>query len=131
MPLPTYAFERTPFWTNSDASIYVTASTKSAKPKTKTKRQAKAKKQAKIKTEGTPAPTGPACLVHYGTALACAKVKLYCFPFAGGSSSAFANWARSSPDWLEVVAIEPADVQKVLHPHANTEPRYEVEAELI
>ncbi|WP_286202890.1 KR domain-containing protein [Rhizobium lusitanum] len=35
-----------------------------------------------------------------------AKVKLYCFPFAGGSAATFKHWSKNSPNWLDIVAIE-------------------------
>lgn len=34
------------------------------------------------------------------------RMKLYCFPYAGGSSRSFDGWARTAPDWLDIVAIE-------------------------
>ncbi|WP_010117950.1 thioesterase domain-containing protein, partial [Burkholderia oklahomensis] len=34
------------------------------------------------------------------------RMKLYCFPYAGGSSRSFDGWARIAPDWLDIVAIE-------------------------
>ncbi|KVK83968.1 type I polyketide synthase [Burkholderia sp. MSMB1498] len=34
------------------------------------------------------------------------RMKLYCFPYAGGSSRSFDGWARGAPAWLDIVAIE-------------------------
>lgn len=32
-----------------------------------------------------------------------AQLRLFCFPYAGGGASLFANWWRSVPRWIEVV----------------------------
>ncbi|MCW7538711.1 AMP-binding protein [Aquabacterium sp. A7-Y] len=83
-PLPTYPFERDSYWSRPQASIYVDA----------------------------PPPTGPTTAVAVSPWLVClrprpqAQLKLYCFPYAGGSSRSLEGWSRRAPDWLEVVAIE-------------------------
>jgi len=32
-----------------------------------------------------------------------ARIRLFCFPHAGGASSAFRHWSRQLPDWIDVV----------------------------
>jgi surfactin synthase thioesterase subunit len=82
--LPTYSFDRTSYWTKPDASIYVEA-------------------------DPVAAPGGSArvpALVRFA-ARPRARLKLYCFPYAGGNSAAFRKWAQAAPEWLDVVAVEP------------------------
>ena len=46
-------------------------------------------------------------LVRYGSERpAQIDIAVYCFPYAGGSSSAFAEWARACLAWMSVVAVE-------------------------
>ncbi|QFZ24631.1 type I polyketide synthase [Saccharothrix syringae] len=78
--LPTYSFEPTSYWTNPSASIHV-----DPRPQ-----------------ETAPAPTP---LVRFA-AKPDARVRLYCFPYAGGNSGAFRSWARTAPSWLDVIAVE-------------------------
>jgi surfactin synthase thioesterase subunit len=35
-----------------------------------------------------------------------ARVRLYCFPHAGGSASAFRGWAELLPEWVELIAVQ-------------------------
>src|SRR5262249_20990485 len=35
------------------------------------------------------------------------RIRLFCFPFAGGGSAVYRNWAQSIDPGIEVVAIEP------------------------
>ncbi len=35
-----------------------------------------------------------------------AKIKLYCFPYAGAGSMIFRTWTESLPDWIELWAIQ-------------------------
>ena len=96
-PLPGYAFERTSFWINPSASIYTDKSSSSG-----------GGKKAST-TRKKPVPTGPEspALVYYQPRKPEIKFKVYCLPYAGGSSQVFAAWARSSAQWLDVVAVEP------------------------
>ena len=94
MPIPGYSFDKTSFWKNAERSIYV-------KKKTGPKKAKKTKK-----TKAAPKPQATANLVHYGTQSSAQTIKVYCFPFAGGSSSAFADWARECPEWMGIVAVE-------------------------
>ena len=94
-PLPGYSFEKSSFWKHPEQSIYLATPTKKAAKKKKTK-----SKRAELQPAS-------ANLVRYGDLQsASATMKVYCFPYAGGSSSAFAKWARECPQWMEVVAIE-------------------------
>jgi medium-chain acyl-[acyl-carrier-protein] hydrolase len=34
------------------------------------------------------------------------KFRMFCFPFAGGSASAFLNWRNFLPDYIEVIAVQ-------------------------
>lgn len=43
-------------------------------------------------------------VVRFGSARG--KVRLFCFPYAGGSSAAFASWHKKLPDDVEVWAVE-------------------------
>ena len=88
--LPTYAFEAMTVWNNSAASIYV-----NNLPKTKTSKTKR--KKSKKKGSATPGTVGPA-LRKFDTlvfttqqkAVRCtAQMRIYCFPFAGGSARSF------------------------------------------
>lgn len=79
--LPTYRFDRISYWTRPDASIYV------------------------AETTATQLPAAPQWLESL-TNRQHAQFKLYCFPYAGGSSRSFASWASQAPHWLDVVAVE-------------------------
>lgn len=35
-----------------------------------------------------------------------AKLRLFCFPFAGGGSSIFRTWSMDLPDWIEVCPVQ-------------------------
>ena len=45
-------------------------------------------------------------LVRIGAARRDAALKLFCFPFAGGSALDFREWARNCPDAIELYAIQ-------------------------
>jgi len=83
--IPTYPFESSSYWVLPEASIYVTT------PLPSLPQPAQAVSSAWL-TRLTPNSR--------------AQAKLYCFPYAGGSSRSFEAWARMAPDWLDVVAIE-------------------------
>jgi medium-chain acyl-[acyl-carrier-protein] hydrolase len=34
-------------------------------------------------------------------------VRLFCFPFGGGTASVYQKWAERVPSWIEVIAVEP------------------------
>ncbi|MCF1436845.1 alpha/beta fold hydrolase [Agrobacterium vitis] len=82
--LPTYSFEKTSFWARPDKSIYVDPHATSIV---------------------VPEPNTARCLVRTTTKPA-ARIKLYCFPFAGGSAATFKHWSKNSPNWLDIVAVE-------------------------
>lgn len=88
--VPTYSFERTRCWTNPNASIYVSEGTAAALPE----------------VGGESADAGSDLLIRFVEKPA-ARLKLYCFPYAGGTSGAFRSWARGTPPWLDLVAVEP------------------------
>ncbi|WKB55889.1 type I polyketide synthase [Eleftheria terrae] len=88
--LPPYPFDPDSHWTRPQASIYVKAA-------------APAPAVAAV-TAAAAAPESP-WLVRLQPRPA-ARLKLYCFPYAGGSSRSLEGWARRAPDWLEVVAVE-------------------------
>lgn len=90
--LPTYRFERTSYWTRPEASAYVDH-----------EGGADAVDDA-AHTDATTQPAPP--LVRFVERPA-ARLRLYCFPFAGGDTSAFRSFARSAPSWLDVVAVRP------------------------
>lgn len=94
--VPGYSFERVSHWKHPDKSIYVTPNNAAKKRKHKQKEQHRKPNASKITTS----------LVRYGNHALAATTVVYCFTYAGGSSLAFANWARCSPAWLDVVAIE-------------------------
>ncbi|AKM45290.1 polyketide synthase [Burkholderia contaminans] len=82
-PLPGYPFERDSFWTRPEASIYVAAA------------------PARM-----PAPAAPTPWLVRAAPRPAPRIRLYCFPYAGGSSRSFDTWARTAPDWLDLVAVE-------------------------
>lgn len=44
-----------------------------------------------------------------------AKLRLFCFPYAGGGSSIFRTWSDDLPDWLEVCPVQlPARENRIL-----------------
>ncbi|GAA2000512.1 type I polyketide synthase [Nocardiopsis rhodophaea] len=94
--LPTYAFDRTRYWTRPEASAYVDTEPVDTTPE----------RSAADAAADRPDPA-PRRLVRSGSRPASA-VRLYCFPYAGGDAAAFRAWARTAPDWLDIVAVEPA-----------------------
>ncbi|MDG4767695.1 AMP-binding protein [Solwaraspora sp. WMMD406] len=102
--LPTYEFERTRYWTRPEASIYVggvvaagPGSVGDASPVVEPAGTAEG-----ADTDGTAAA---ARIVRFVTRPA-ATVTLYCFPYAGGGSTAFQSWAHAAPTWLDIVAVD-------------------------
>ena len=63
---------------------------------------------AEVITEAeSPRESDSPCLVRYQPhSHVSATCRLYCVPFAGGSSQVFASWATSAPSGVDVVAIE-------------------------
>lgn len=63
-----------------------------------------------------------------------AKVRLICFPYAGGSASVFHPWLQWLPEWVELHAVQlPGRAERIVEPHINTMQEYicGVKAELI
>ncbi|MCF3142729.1 polyketide synthase [Streptomyces platensis] len=87
--LPTYSFDRTSYWTRPDASPYVD------------------REPGAVPAGADTGATGqaPQQLVRF-VEKPSARMKLYCFPYAGGNSGAFRSWAHAAPQWLDVVAVE-------------------------
>ncbi|WP_040726469.1 type I polyketide synthase [Nocardiopsis chromatogenes] len=98
--LPTYSFDRTGYWTRPEASAYIEAG--HGRPE----HGAAAGAPSTPEAQGA-AGAGPRRLIRF-EARPESAVRLYCFPYAGGGSAAFRDWARTAPDWLDVVAVEPA-----------------------
>jgi acyl transferase domain-containing protein/surfactin synthase thioesterase subunit/non-ribosomal peptide synthetase component F/acyl carrier protein len=84
--LPTYSFDRTSYWTRPDASAYVD-------------------REPAVPAEGATGSMDKRQLVRFVERPG-ARLKLYCFPYAGGHSGAFRSWAHAAPRWLDVVAVE-------------------------
>lgn len=40
---------------------------------------------------------------------ATARLRLFCFPYAGGSAAAYGNWQNGLPDWVELCSVQPLD----------------------
>ncbi|WP_320069449.1 polyketide synthase [Micromonospora sp. RTGN7] len=87
--LPTYRFAPTSYWTRPEASVHV---------------------------DGAPARTtvGTGPLTRFADRPG-GRLRLYCFPYAGGGPDTFRSWAHAAPDWLDVVAVDPADVDLARH----------------
>lgn len=100
--VPTYSWDNVSHWENPQRSIYVDAlATESS-----------ASRQTLVPLAATAKPSSvppSLLLVRYATAAAAAAVQLYCFPYAGGSSRVFEEWAtsRAKYPWMEIVAVEP------------------------
>eukprot|EP00040_Diaphanoeca_grandis_P024578 m.135297 g.135297 ORF g.135297 m.135297 type:complete len:2787 (+) comp29787_c4_seq1:169-8529(+) len=107
--MPTYAWKPTVHWKNAERSIYVKSCTVPCRPKSPNKKRVTIMKT--VVADGLE-DDDHNILVRYSPLTARAKrgavVRLYCFPYAGGSARAFESWANSSacPSWLEVVAVE-------------------------
>ncbi|HEX2419741.1 MAG TPA: beta-ketoacyl synthase N-terminal-like domain-containing protein, partial [Micromonosporaceae bacterium] len=92
--LPTYSFDRTSYWTRPEVSIYVD------------------REQRAVTAEdgiGSASQAGQVSprLIRF-VEKPSARIKLYCFPYAGGRSGAFRSWAHVAPQWLDIVAVEPS-----------------------
>ena len=105
--MPTYNWNEGTHWRNPAASVYVKELAPQpgfmAKQKRADAQHAKNKKKARAPVSNV--------LVRYSNGtkrLAATPTRLYCFPYAGGSSRAFETWANAPerPDWLDVVAVE-------------------------
>lgn len=63
-----------------------------------------------------------------------AKVRLICFPYAGGSASVFHPWLKWLPEWVELHAVQlPGRAERIGEPHINSMQEYirGIEAELV
>eukprot|EP01064_Diplonema_japonicum_P035889 TRINITY_DN7895_c4_g1_i2.p1 TRINITY_DN7895_c4_g1~~TRINITY_DN7895_c4_g1_i2.p1 ORF type:complete len:2605 (+),score=608.25 TRINITY_DN7895_c4_g1_i2:118-7932(+) len=85
--VPGYHFERTSFWVNPKASTYVDED------------EASAPAPAPVKV----VEANENILVRFGKANETPALRMYCLPFAGGSSRAFERWQFAHVD---VVAVE-------------------------
>ena len=98
LALPTYSFDPAVHWVNPQASMYV-------------RPDAEAVAAAQVALDAAaavkPSPAAPQ-LVRLRPAIAPEKkwVTSYCLAYAGGSTTAFAEFARAAPEWMEVVGIE-------------------------
>ncbi|MGI8666145.1 MAG: beta-ketoacyl synthase N-terminal-like domain-containing protein [Jatrophihabitans sp.] len=88
--LPPYSFDRTSYWTEPDASIYVR----------------REDRPAGLGADPVSADDAQRQLVRFVEKPA-ARVRLYCFAYAGGDTGAFRSWAHAAPRWLDVVAVRP------------------------
>lgn len=86
--LPTYGFDRPSYWTRPEASIYVDREPAASAP-----------------DDVGSAPSSPEPLVRFADKPG-ARMTLYCFAYAGGSSGTFRSWAHAAPQWLDLVAVE-------------------------
>jgi len=92
--LPPYSFDRTSYWTRPQASVYVDEEPASGRP------------AGLAGGSGSGSPDDAAWpLVRFASRPG-AALRLYCFPYAGGSSRVFQAWAHAAPAWLDVVAVE-------------------------
>lgn len=111
---PGYSFERTSYWTKPEASPYVDLYGGRAAEDPGTGREvgavAGAVAGARAAAAGCVAGSGDEDaarqLVRF-VEKPDARMRLYCFPYAGGNSGAFRSWAHLAPPWLDVVAVEP------------------------
>ena len=87
--LPTYSFDRTSYWIRPEASVYVDRDPGADL----------------AESESGASGGAPQRLVRFARKPD-ARVRLYCFPYAGGSSGVFQSWAHAAPPWLDVVAVE-------------------------
>ncbi|KVL62023.1 type I polyketide synthase [Burkholderia ubonensis] len=106
-PLPAYSFERDSYWTRPEASIYVDAAPASveAEASTGTCSGECACDAASASLIDPPHARASRWLARPRPRRR-PRMKLYCFPYAGGSSRSFDGWARTAPDWLDIVAVE-------------------------
>lgn len=93
--VPSYQWEQSSHWSHPGRSIYVNDDSSST-----------VATAAALKSS---APDSPLLVRFNQSHGAVPRVILYCFPYAGGSSSVFKDWAMAASllPWLEVVAIEP------------------------
>ena len=93
VPLPGYAFEKTSFWVNPRASVYVEAAEGDAAP-------------AAAAATAEPSPRLVVFSQQDEEEAAEVSLRLYCFPYAGGSSRAFEAWGGLLSERIEVVGVE-------------------------
>lgn len=100
--LPTYAFEPDRYWVAPHRSIHAAL----PEPTPPLPTPATACAEAVIESAiSAVAPTSP-WLVRLGAPRTTARLRLYCFAFAGGGSRAFDDWSRTFPPTIDVVAVE-------------------------
>ncbi|KAJ9472607.1 PKTS1 [Diplonema papillatum] len=89
--LPGYSFEKTSFWVNPQASIYVEST------------------DAPVRAVAVAAvqPVDTDMLIRFAKeAPKSPSLRMYCLPFAGGSSRAFEKWSSILHADIDVVAVE-------------------------
>lgn len=97
--LPTYSFEPAVHWTNASASMYVPSTAAEVH-------------EAQVALDAADAADGAAdgaepLLVRLHAAVDERRwATAYCLAYAGGSTAAFADFAKGAPEWLEVVGVE-------------------------
>jgi len=124
--LPTYAFQRKSFWVNPLASSYVNPSPEEDEPDTEatTHDSATCMEEELEEEEEEEELVEVPCIVRYkkkrGQDLL--KLRLYCAPFAGGSSQVFSTWASLAPYWLDVACLElPGRAGRIDEPRPHDE----------
>lgn len=54
-----------------------------------------------------------------------AKVRLFCFPYAGGSASGFHSWLQWLPEWVELHIVQlPGRAERMAEPNINNMKEY-------
>ena len=113
--LPTYAFEPMTVWSKASASIYVSDYSQTKKSKTKIKKSKKKGSAKPAKGLSSPRKLDTLAFMTQQIAVRCkAQMRIYCFPFAGGSARSFAQAYKEGvfqlhghPEGtIDVVAVE-------------------------
>jgi acyl transferase domain-containing protein/surfactin synthase thioesterase subunit/non-ribosomal peptide synthetase component F/acyl carrier protein len=98
--LPTYRFDPASHWTRPEASAYVTVPDVTVPDVTVAESGSCAGTETAAAVPGTTRR-----LVRFAERPG-ARLRLYCFPYAGGNAGTFRSWAAAAAPWIDLVAVQ-------------------------
>ena len=100
IPLPGYSFDPISCWVRPNASIYVDGS------EVPSENTGGLEDSNEYAADVSAEATEPRLVRYRENSWVDARCRLYCIPFAGGSSQVFSSWAIAASAGLDVIAVE-------------------------